>query len=73
MKNLKQIFFAAVLVVGFSLTASAQKNDDKKPPPKEKPPVIVVEPKKPKDDKPKDGKKPGAMIFISGNEKFDLE
>jgi hypothetical protein len=69
MKNLKQIIFVALLLVGVSVTASAQKEGDKKPPPKEKPPVIVVEPKKdpkedkPKEDKPKDGKKPQLIIF----------
>ena len=64
MRNLKQIFFVAMLVIGFSMTASAQKEGDKKPPPKQ-PPVIVVEPKKPKEDKPKDGKKPQTLIFNS--------
>lgn len=70
MNNLKQIFFVALLVIGVSITASAQKDGDKKPPPKgDKPPVIVVEPKKPKDDKPKDGKKPQVVIF---NSKYEL-
>ena len=69
MKNLKQIFFAVALVVGISLTASAQKKEDKKPPEK-KPPVIVVTPKPPKEDKPKDGKKPQALIF---NIKYELD
>ena len=73
MKNLKQIFFIAVLLIGISITASAQNKGDKKPPPKE-PPVIVVEPKKPKEEKPKEnkpkgGKKPQVMIF---NSKFEL-
>lgn len=70
MKNLKQILLAIALVVGFSLTASAQNNDQKKPPPKEKPPVIPVEVKKPKDEKPKDndkGKKPEMVFYISAN------
>jgi len=63
-KTLKHSLFAVALVVGFSMTATAQKEGDKKTPPKEKPPVIVVNPeKKPKEDKPKDDKKPGAMIF----------
>lgn len=70
MNNLKQLLFAVALIVGVSISASAQKEGDKKPPPKDKPPVIVVEPKKPKDDKPKDdNKKPTAMIF---NSKYDL-
>ncbi len=69
MNNLKQLFFAAALVIGISITASAQKEGDKKPPPKEKPPIIVPNPdKKPKEDKPKGDKKPQAFIFGFRNE-----
>ena len=64
MKNLKQLLFAVALITGISISASAQKEGDKKPPPKEKPPIIVVEPKKPKDDKPKeDRKRPQAFTL----------
>lgn len=64
MNNSKQLLFAVALVIGISITASAQKDGDKKPPPKEKPPIIVVNPdKKPKEDKPKGDKKPEAFIF----------
>lgn len=69
MKNLKQIFLAIALVVGFSITAAAQQ-DGKNRPPKEKPPVVPVEPKKPKEDKPKNddkGKKPGIVFYLSEN------
>ena len=65
-KNLKHSLLAVALVIGFSMTASAQKEDDKKPPPppKGRPPVIVVNPdKKPKEDKPKGEKKPEARII----------
>lgn len=71
MKNLKQLLLAIALVVGISITASAQNNDGKKPPPKERPPVVPVEPKKPKEDKPKDndkGKKPGIVFYLSENQ-----
>ena len=72
MKTLKQILFAAAVMICFSMTASAQKEGDKKqPPPKDKPPIIVVEPKtpKPKDEKPKeDKKKPQAFMFYFRNE-----
>ena len=73
MNNLKQLFFAAALVIGISITASAQKEGDKNPPPKPKPPIIVVNPdknpdKKPKEDKPKGDKKPEAFIFGFRNE-----
>lgn len=67
-KHLKHSLFAVVLIVGFSITASAQKEDDKKPPPKPKPPIIVVNDKKPKEEKPKDDKKPEARIFWKKNE-----
>lgn len=67
MKTLKQLLFAIALIVGFSLTASAQRdNGDKKPPPKPSPPVIVVPPKPPKDEKPKNDdkrKRPEAFLF----------
>lgn len=76
MKILKQLFLAIALVVGISITASAQKPDGKKPPPKEQPPVVPVEPKKPKEEKPKDndkddkdnkGKKPEISFYLSEN------
>ena len=69
MKTLKQLLFAMVIVIGVSMTASAQKEGDKKPPPKQDPPVIVVRPKnhdKPKEEKPKTEdkrKKPEAFMF----------
>ena len=70
MNNLKQLLFAVALIVGVSISASAQKEGDKKPPPKPPPPIIEPKDKNPKDDKPKDdNKKPTAMIF---NSKYDL-
>jgi hypothetical protein len=74
MRNFKQIFFVAWLVIGISITGTAQQKEDKKPPKKD-PPVIVVTPKKepkddkPKEDKPKDGKKPQKIIF---NGKYEI-
>ncbi len=66
MKAIKQFLFVTVMIIGFSLTVSAQKDDGKKdPPPKEKPPVIVVKPKDPPPKPPKDGddkKKPTAYL-----------
>ena len=68
-KHLKHTLFAVALIAGFSMTATAQKEGDKNPPPKPKPPIIVVNPdKKPKEDKPKDDKKPQAMIFGNKDE-----
>jgi hypothetical protein len=70
MKTLKQLLFAMVIVIGVSMTASAQEDKGRKTPPKEgKPPVIVVPPRnpdKPKEDKPKNDdkrKKPEAFMF----------
>lgn len=75
MKVLRQLTLFAALMVGFSLTAMAQRQpEDKKHPPKD-PPKIRVEDKK---DKPKDDKKddrrnddrrrPGMALAISSNE-----
>ncbi len=56
MKVLRQFLLLTAILIGFSLTATAQKQqDEKKTPPKEDPPKIKIEPKKP--DKPKDDKK----------------
>lgn len=70
---IKQILFTAIMIIGFSVAASAQKDDGKKdPPPKPKPPVIVVKPKDPPKDPPKDdnGKKPTASLngFLRNDE-----
>jgi len=70
MKNLKQFLLAIAFTAAVSVSVSAQRDGDKKPPPKETPPVIVPKTKpNPKEDKPKDGKKPQAMIF---NEQYEL-
>lgn len=73
MKVLRQITLFAALMIGFSLTATAQRQDDqKKPPPKDPPPKIKVEPKKP--DKPNDDKRnddrrrPGMAFFLESDE-----
>lgn len=71
MKTLKNILFAAAVMICFSMTASAQKEGDKNnPPPKDKnPPVIVIKPKDPPKDPPKDDKKkPQAVIIYNRNE-----
>lgn len=70
MKEFKKILLGIALIIGFSMTASAQSNDNKNRPPKDKPPVVPVEPKKPKDEKPKNdnrGKKPEMSFYISEN------
>lgn len=56
------------MVIGIAVTALAQSNEQpKKPPPKDPPPKVVVPPDKkpppPRDDKPKDGKKPGFALI----------
>ena len=69
MKILKHIFLTTALIVGISITASAQKGDNKNRPPKDKPPVVPVVPKNPKDEKPKDdkGKKPEMVFYLAEN------
>ena len=74
MKILKQLLFTSAIVIGFSLTASAQNtNEEKKKPPKENAEI------KPEDKKPKNnennnnnnnnnkGKKPQKFSLISEN------
>ncbi|HEY0429945.1 MAG TPA: hypothetical protein VGC76_19330 [Pyrinomonadaceae bacterium] len=76
MKVLKQILFAAAVMICFSMTASAQKgNGDDKKPKNPNPPQIIVIPKnedknKPKgDDRPReDKKKPESAYLKSSNE-----
>ena len=74
MKVLKQILFAAAVLICFSMTASAQKDGDKKPK-NPNPPIIIVQPKnddknKPKgDERPKeDKKKPESAYLKTSNE-----
>jgi hypothetical protein len=65
MRTLHKIIFAAAMVAGLSVAASAQRHDGpKKPPPKENPPVVTPNVKPPKnEDKPKP-KKPSAELLI---------
>lgn len=73
MKVLRKMIFLAAITVGFSLTATAQRQDDKKPPPKD-PPKIRVEDKKdkPKDDKRddrrNDNRRPAMAFIVTANE-----
>ncbi len=68
MKTLKQLLFTFAIVVGFSLTAFAQKGNQEKPP-KPQPPVVNPEPKPPR-EKPNEGdkpKKPSAILVKNEN------
>jgi hypothetical protein len=75
MKTLKHLIYFTILMVGFSLTATAQKNDDQKNRPPKDPPKIDPGGKPPKEDRPKNdnrnndnrGKKPQGVIYVSGN------
>lgn len=80
MKLLKQILFTAVVVIGFSLTASAQnKQEEKKKPPKENAEIEPKEKNKPKEEKPKNenpnnenkGKKPQAF-FVNNQNRIEI-
>jgi|GEM_PF-5894384 len=73
---LRQILFTAVVVIGFSLTASAQRQpDDKKKPPKNNAEIKPEDKKPPKNnDNPRNNggretkpKKPQAFFLISEN------
>lgn len=76
MKVLKHILFTAALVIGISITASAQSTQPKKPPPKPDPPIVKVPDKTkppPREEKPKgDGKKPG-MAWVMIKRESDAE
>ena len=73
MKFLRQILFMAMVVIGFSLTASAQRQQpEKKRAPKEKNEIKPQENKKPKNNEnrnnnPNRGKKPQTFFLISEN------
>ena len=75
MKTLKKILFMTLVVVGFSMTAMAQKDDDKNRPKKDPPVIVAPDKDRPKPDKPRDDdknngnrpKKPQDAIFVSGN------
>ena len=77
MRVLKQLLFAAAVVICFSMAASAQGQDGKKVPDKKNPPIIVVPtPNKDRDkdkDKPKnDNKKPG-MAYLRQKDENQAE
>ena len=75
MKILRQILFMALVIIGFSMTAMAQKNDNKNRPIKPDPPQIVAPDKDRPKDRPKDNnnnnnnrpKKPQDAVFLSEN------
>ena len=74
MRLLRQILFAAIIVTGFSLTASAQDSREKKEKPPKERVEIKPEDKKPKNNENRDnnqnnnkGKKPQAFFLVSEN------
>ena len=78
MKVLKQLLFAAAVMICFSMTASAQ--DDKKPKPKptDKPIIQVVhkndDKNKPKEnDKPREDKKKPESAYLKSSNGNEIE
>ena len=78
MNSLKQILLAAIMVIGFSLTASAQRQpeEQRKKPKKENAEIKPEENKKPKNNENRNnerrnnenrGKKPQSFFLISQN------
>jgi hypothetical protein len=75
MNFLRQILFAAFMIIGFSLTATAQQpREEKKKPPKENAEIKPEENKKPKnnennnrDNRDNRGKKPQTFFLLSEN------
>ena len=75
MKIFKHLLFISIFVVGFSMTATAQRNDDQKRPPKDPPKINPEKKDPPKNNPPKNnpgndnrGKKPNGIIYIGGNQ-----
>jgi hypothetical protein len=65
MKVIHNILFTFAMIVGLTLSMSAQQKDPKKPtPPKQDPPVVNPAPKNPKPEKPK---KPSSAIIVWKN------
>ncbi len=65
MRVVRNILLMFGMVVGLTLSASAQKSDDKKPPPKNpNPPVINPAPPKNPPDNGKGKKKPGGYDAV---------
>jgi hypothetical protein len=62
MKHLRQILFTAVVVIGFSLTASAQDNREKKEKPPKENAEIKPEDKKPKNNENNNNKTAGLFL-----------
>jgi hypothetical protein len=77
MRFLRQILFTAIVLIGFSLTASAQQpREERKKPPKENAEIKPEENKKPKNNENRNngnrgnenrGKKPQVFFLISQN------
>ena len=67
MKTLRNIIFATAMVIGLALSVSAQKEDQKRPPKQDSPKIVPREkPKPPRENRPKDDKKPGTAYFVPG-------
>lgn len=72
MRVLRQLIFMAIFIIGFSLTAMAQRQDDNKNRPPKDPPTIPAPDKNRPPDKPRDNnntnrpKKP-SIIFVGAN------
>ena len=80
MKYIKHLVFTFVVLLGFTITASAQRNDQRRPP-KGNPPVVTPADKdRPRDNPPKNngggkdnrgkgrGNRPGLAALVPGNQ-----
>jgi hypothetical protein len=71
MRNLREIIFMFVMVVGLSLSVSAQKDDQKRPP-KDPAPKVNPGEKPPRGNPPpKDPKKPGMEMYLAAAKRED--
>lgn len=79
MKILRQVLFMTFVLIGFSMTAMAQKDDNQNRPKKDPPQIVVPDKDKPK-DRPKDDnnnnnnrpKKPNEEFSLSGGNQTEI-
>lgn len=74
-KHLTKILFTLMMIIGFSLTASAQQQDKDKKPRRDPPEIVVPKPPKPPKEDKKEDKKPKPEMFskfIIINDRSDL-
>lgn len=73
MRVLQRILFTFAMVVGLTLSVSAQKDPKKPTPPKQDPPVVTPQPKNPPKENPPDKPKKPAFAVVASVPRPDGE